>query len=270
MMRWLCLLSMLVLCTFARASQAQALSQTLEAPIGGAAIPVGAGLVACAGSGGWTLEAGGTQLRPPTAETAAGTVVSVRVAPSFSGCAASKQQLLLLATGRFPVLDATSVTLFVDEARVEAHGRNLKGTIIRWLGAGHSGNDSCPEPKTEPNGNGQSCGWVVGRDLSADPSADTLRLLPPFAQVGEGQRLFDALGQPLPPDGLPLPAAHIVIGRLLGTETAIDLSMGRTELSLVHPEAVAGADCALLDCAFSAQKLTVSSTAPVSSAELRL
>lgn len=41
-----------------------AVAQTLEAPVGGAAIPVGAGLVACAPAGGWALEAGGAQLRP--------------------------------------------------------------------------------------------------------------------------------------------------------------------------------------------------------------
>jgi hypothetical protein len=41
---WLCLAS---------ASRAQ----TLEAPVGGAAIALGNGLVACAASGGWTLEA---------------------------------------------------------------------------------------------------------------------------------------------------------------------------------------------------------------------
>jgi hypothetical protein len=243
-------------------------AQTLEAPVGGAAIPVGAGLVACAGAGGWTLEAGATQLRPPAAESAAGTSVVVRVAPNLAACATSKQQFVLIATGRFPALEPGSVTLYVDEARVEAHGRNLKGAMIRWLGPGHSGNDTCPEPKVDANG--QSCGWVVGRDLSADPTADTLRLLPAFAQVGEGQRLFDAQGQPLPPDGLPISAARVIIGRLLGTESAIDLSMGRTEVELAHPEAVSAAECGVLECSFIAQKLWVTSTAPVSSADLRL
>lgn len=248
------------------ASPARAL--TLEAPVGGAAIPVGSGLVACGASGGWTIEAGGSQVRPPGAESAAGTSVVVRVAPTFAGCAQSKQQLLLLALGRYPQVDAASVTLFVDEARVEAHGRGLKGAQIRWLGPGHSGIDSCPEPKGEPAQ--QSCAWVVGRDLSADPAADSLRLLPAFAQVGEGQRLFDAQGQPVLTDGVPLQAARIVIGKVLTSDSAIDLSMGRTELSFVHPEAVAGADCGALDCALSSKKLVVTSTAPVSSAELRV
>lgn len=260
---WSWLLALSVLCfTMSLAAE------TLEAPVGGAAIPVGAGLVACTAAGGWTLEAGGAHLRPPSAETAAGSSVVVRVAPSAAACATSQRQLLLIATGRFPVLEPSSVVLYVDEARVEAHGRNLKGAMVRWLGAGRSGTDTCPEPKAEASG--QSCGWVVGRDLSADPGADTLRLLPPFAQVGEGQRLFDAQGQPIPPDGIPVTPAKVVISRLLGSDSAIDLSMGRTEVALAHPEAVASAECGALECSFVNQKLLVTSTAPVSSAELRL
>lgn len=245
-----------------------ALAQTLQAPVGGASIPVGPGLIACAATGGWALEAGGSQIRPPSAESAAGASVAVRVAPSFGHCAQSKQQLLLVATGRFPSVDPASVTLYVDEARVEAHGRNLKGAQLRWLGAGRSGTDACPEPKTE--GSVQSCAWVVGRDISADPGADTLRLLPPFAQVGEGRRLFDAQGQAVPPDGVPLAAARLIIGRLLATDSAIDLSLGRAELNFAHPEAVSSAECGVLDCSVVSKRLFVTSTAPVSTAELRL
>jgi hypothetical protein len=236
---WLVGLALLCL---AGASRAQA----LEAPVGGAAIP----------------------LRPPSAEAAAGTSAAVRVAPSFGACLQSKRQLTLLATGPFPVFESTSITLFADEARVEARGRNLKGAQLRWLGPGHSGIDACPEPKTDAAG--QSCAWVVGRDLSADPSADTLRALPAFAVVGEGHRLFDARGQAVPPDGVPVAPARIVLGRLLASDSAIDLSMGRSELILTHPEAVAGADCGALDCSFVAKRLLVTSTAPVSSAEVRV
>lgn len=235
-------------------------AQTLQAPVGGAAIALGNGLVACAPSGGWAVEAGGAQLRPPSAEAAAGTRVAVRVAASLGQCSQSKQQLTLLATGPFPVIEPASVTLYVDEARVEARGRNLKGAQLRWLGPGHSGTDACPEPKAEATG--QSCAWVVGRDLSADPAADTLRALPPFAAVGEGYRLYDARGQAVPVDGVPLPAARIVLGRLLASDSAIDLSMGRGELALVHPEAVSGADCGALDCSFTAKRLLVTSSAP--------
>jgi hypothetical protein len=243
-------------------------AQALAAPVGGAPVPVGPGLVACSGAGGWTFEAGGAQLRPPSAESSVGVAAVVRVAPSLGACATSKQQLVLMTTARFPVLDPASVTFYVDEARVEAHGRNLTGASIRWLGAGRSGSDVCPEPKVD--GVVQSCAWAVGRELSADPSADTLRILPAFAPLGGGQRLFDAQGQPVPPDGVPVVAARIVISRLLSSDTTIDLSMGRTEVALIHPEAVAAAECGLLDCSFASQRLLVTSTAPVSSAELRL
>jgi hypothetical protein len=241
---------------------------TLQAPVGGAAIPLGDGLVACGVPSGWTVEAAGAQVRPPRDESAAGTSAVVRVAASLGGCAQSKQQLVLIATGRYPTLEPASVTLFVDEARVEARGRGLKGAQLRWLGPGHSGTDACPEPKAD--GAAQSCAWVVGRELPADPSADSLRLLPAFAQVGEGQRLFDAQGQPVPPDGAVIAPARIIINRLLTTDNAIDLSLGRGELALSHPEAVVGAECSLLECSFLARKVQIKSTAPVTSTELRL
>jgi hypothetical protein len=260
---WILLCALAVLCLSGVAG-----AQTLEAPVGGASISVGPGLVACSAVGGWSLEAGGAQLRPPGAESAAGSNVVVRVAPSWGGCAQSKEQRRLLVTGRFPVLEPASVTLYVDEGRVEARGHGLKGAQLHWLGAGHSGTDACPEPKTE--GAAQSCAWAVARDLSADPAADTLRLLPAFAEIGEGRRLFDANGQAVAPEGAPLPAARIVLGRLLASESAIDLSMGRAELSFVHPEAVSGAECGVLDCQLAGKKLAVTSTAPVTTAELRV
>ncbi len=249
-------------------SQAAA-ARTLQAPIGGAAIAVGVGTVVCGVSGGWVLEGNGTQVRPPVNEDAAGSRVLAKIAPSWGGCAQSKEQLILLATARFPALDAASVTFYVDEARVEARGRNLRGAQLRWLASGgRSGTDTCVEPKAE--GAATSCAWAVGRDLSADPSADVLRILPAFAELGEGRQLFDAQGQAVPSDGMPVSAGRIVIGRLLTADAPIDLSQGRTELPLQHPEAVAGADCGALECQLSGKKVLVKSTAPVAVTEVRL
>jgi hypothetical protein len=242
--------------------------RTLQAPIGGVAIPVGAGTVVCGVSGGWVLEGNGTQVRPPVAEDAAGSRVLVRVAPSWTACAQSKETLTLLATARFPALEASSVAFYVDEARVEARGRNLRGAQLRWLGSGgRSGTDTCVEPKGE---GAPSCAWAVGRDLSSDPSADVLRILPAFAELGEGKQLFDAQGQAVPVDGVPVDAARIVISRLLTADTPIDLSQGRTELPLQHPEAVAGVDCGALECQLNGKKVLVKSTAPVAVTEVRL
>ncbi|HEY6079404.1 MAG TPA: hypothetical protein VIW29_11405 [Polyangiaceae bacterium] len=243
-------------------------SRTLQAPVGGAAIPVGAGSVVCGVSGGWVLEGNGTQVRPPSSDDAAGNHVLVKTAPSWTACGQTKEQLTLLATARFPVLEAASVVFYVDEGRVEARGRSLRGAQLRWLGSGRSGTDTCVEPKTE--GAVQSCSWAVGRDLSADPTADVLRILPAFAELGEGRQLFDAQGQALPVDGVALVAGRIVLGRLLAADTQIDLSQGRTELALLHPEAVAGADCGVLECQLVGKKLLVTSTAPVSVAEVKL
>lgn len=243
-------------------------AQTLEAPVGGAAVPLGPGLVACTVAGGWTLEALGARVRPPSGDDAIGTRVVVRVAQTLGGCPQSTAERVLLVTGRMPAIDPASVVLYVDEGRVEARGRGLKGAQLRWLAPGHAGTDVCPDPKAE--GGAQACSWAVGRELSADPGADTLRLLPAFAEVGQGQMLFDGSGQALPADGAPLPAARIVIGSLLGSESTLDLSLGRAELGLSHAEAVAAVDCGTLDCELSGKKLVVKSTALTPSAELHV
>jgi hypothetical protein len=69
---------------------------------------------------------------------------------------------------------------------------------------------------------------------------------------------------------VPLDAGRIVINRLLAADTTIDLSQGRTELALHHPDAVADADCGALECHLVGKKLLVTSTAPVLATEVRL
>jgi hypothetical protein len=242
----------------------------LQAPVGGAPIPVGPGLIVCALHGGWVLEGNGTRLRPPKNDDAAGKTISVRAAPNWGACGQTKQTIQLLVTGRFPLIEATSSTLYVDERRAEARGKGLQGAQLRWQSAdaSRSGIDTCVEPRVEPAG--QSCAWSVGRDLSADPTADTLRLLPAFAQVGDGKFLYDANGQAVIGGGLPLTPAKIVIGRLLVGEGPVDLSLGRGEVALAYAEAVSGVDCGALDCRLQGKHMVLSSTAAVDSVEVRL
>jgi hypothetical protein len=242
----------------------------LQAPVGGAPIPVSPGLIVCALHGGWVLEGNGTRLRPPTNDDAAGRTISVRVAPSWSACGQAKQTINLLATGRLPVLDAASLTLYVDEGRAETRGKGLQGAQLRWQSpdASRSGSDTCVEPRVEATG--QSCAWAVGRELSADPGADTLRLLPAFAQVGDGKYLYDANGQAVTGGGIPVTPARIVIGRLLIGEGPVDLSLGRGEVPLAHAEAVSGVDCGPLDCRLQGKHMVLSSTAAVDSVEVRV
>ena len=77
--RWLRAWCGLVLGVLLLLFSAVAQAVTLEAPVAGAPIPVGPGVVACAAAGGWTLEAGGAQLRPPSADTADGSSVVDRL-----------------------------------------------------------------------------------------------------------------------------------------------------------------------------------------------
>ena len=104
-----------------------------EAPIGGKALSVGEGRVACPGtSGAWAIEQEGRAVRPPTTDDAVGKSVDLKVAPSASACTTAVASVTLVAVGHSPVVDPNASILFVDEARVEVHGRGLRGMVVRW------------------------------------------------------------------------------------------------------------------------------------------
>src|SRR5271165_1988308 len=92
------LLALLIAALACRVARAE----TLQAPVGGKAIPLGEGRVACPGtSGDWTIDPDGRAVRPPTADDAVGRAVELRVAPSVAACNAGTP-LTLVATGRWP------------------------------------------------------------------------------------------------------------------------------------------------------------------------
>src|SRR6185312_5061456 len=130
-----------------------------------------AGRVLCgAASGGWSLDPDGRAIRPPATDDAIGRSVDVKVAPTSGACATAATTLTLVATNRFPVPDATATTLFVDEARLELHGRGLRGAIVRWFSQGHAGEDRCIQPQADASG--EKCSVAVARGMPADPSAN--------------------------------------------------------------------------------------------------
>lgn len=238
-------------------------AETLQAPIGGKAIPVGEGRVACAGTAGdWGIEAGGTALRPPAAEDAVGKSVDLKVAASAGACASSASTVTLVATGRWPVLDPTATSLFVDDARVELHGRGLRGIGVHWEHDGRSGEDRCVQPQAE--GGGEKCAVSVGRGLPADPTLADLRWLPAGARFGADVTTFDVNGRRVGPDETVLHPARIVVSALVPPDVTIDLAGGTaSRIPLVHPEAVVGADCGATSCAVSGNVIVVSGLSTV-------
>jgi hypothetical protein len=241
-------------------------AETLQAPVGGKAVALGEGRVACAAtSGDWSIEAGGTAVRPPAADDAAGKSVDLKVAANAGACgaAAASSTVTLVATGKWPAIDPTATSLFVDDARVELHGHGLRGVEVHWEHDGRSGEDRCVQPQAEAGG--EKCAVSVGRGLPADPTLADLVWLPAGARFGADVTTFDANGRRVGPDETVIHPARVVVSALVPADVSIDLAGGTaSRIPLVHPEAVVGADCGATSCAVSGNVIVVSGLSTVS------
>jgi hypothetical protein len=171
--------------------------------------------------------------------------------------------LRLIATGRWPAVDPAGTTLFVDEGRVEVRGRGLRGVQVRWQLGDRSGVDRCPQPQADPSG--ERCTLAVGRGLPADPSASDLSWLPAGASDAADAVTFDASGRRVPGEELVVRPARVVVSALLPPDVSVDLAGGTaSRIPLLHPEAVASADCGAANCAVSNNVVFVSGLATVS------
>ncbi len=240
-------------------------AETIQAPIGGHAVALGDGRVVCPGaSGDWAVEPDGRAVRPPINDDAVGKATDVKVAASAAACASAPSVMTLVATGRWPTVDGAGSTLFVDDARVDLHGRNLRGAIVHWQVGDRSGEDRCVQSQTDATG--EHCALAVGRGLPADPAAADLWWLPAGARSGPDVSTFDANGRPANPDDRLLRPGKLVVGSLVAPDVSVDLAGGTaSRIALVHPEAVAGVDCGATTCAVSAGVIVVGGLSSVSS-----
>jgi hypothetical protein len=241
-------------------------AETLQAPVAGKPIALGESRVACPGTtGDWAIEPDGHAVRPPVVDDAAGRSVEAKVASSFGACSTASTPVTLVATGRWPVLDASATTLFVDDARVEVRGRGLRGVGVHWQLGDRTGGDHCVQPQAD--GGAEKCAVAVGRGLPADPAAQDLWWLPAGGHFGADVTTFDATGRRVSPDELLLRPARVVIAALVPPDVSIDLAGGTaSKISLVHPEAVVGADCGASSCAVSGGVIVVGGLSSVSGA----
>jgi hypothetical protein len=224
-------------------------AETLQAPAGGHAIALGEGRVACAAvAGDWAAEADPHEVRPPKDEAAIGRAVDLRVAPSAAACATTTATVTLVATSKLPAIDPASITLAVDEGRLDVKGRGLKGLGVRWQAGERAGHDRCAQPETTAPA-GERCSFGVGRGLPADPGGVVLTLIPAGGRGGAGVTTFDATGRRVSEAELSVHPARIVVGALVPTDVSIDLvGEGGSRVPLAHPEAVASVDCGAASC----------------------
>ena len=223
----------------------------IQAPAGGHAVAIPEGWVACGASAGeWTVEGDPHLLRPPAAETAVGHVAPIKVAPSPAACAASTTTIDLVATGRLVQIDPASVTLSVDEGRIDLRGRGLRGAGLHWQQGDRAGDDRCAQPEVPPGApNVERCSFAVARGLPADGSGVALSWFPAGGRAGAADvATFDAAGRRITPAELALRPARFLLSTLVPANIAIDLVGDASRVPLTHPEAVAAADCGAANC----------------------
>src|SRR5262249_19836561 len=154
--------------------------------------------------------------------------------------------ITLLATARFPTIDAASLVVHVDEARAELRGKKMKGVRLVWdANANGRQSDTCVEPKSDANG--ELCAFGIGRKLPANPSL-TFSWLPAGASADESAILHDAEGRRVAPSELALKPARMIVASIFPAGATLDISRGTAKLALTHPEAVTTLDCAPAFC----------------------
>ena len=243
---------------------AVASAETWQAPVGGKAFTLPEGRVVCPGAtGDWAVEQDTHALRPPAAEEAVGSAVEAHVAANAGACSSAATAVTLVAVGHPATVDSAGTTLFVDEGRVELHGKGLRGAVVRWNVGDRTGDDRCLQPQAEAGG--ERCTVSVGRGLPADATASDLHAFPPGSRAGPDVVTFDAAGRRLGPDDGVVRPGRIVVSSLVPPDVGIDLAGGTaSRIPLSHPEAVAGADCGAASCDVSGGMLVVSGLASVS------
>lgn len=234
--------ALFVLLTFAEDLHAE----TLAAPFGGKAITVPDDRVACTVEGGWTFGPDHRSLKPPTDEASVGQSVEIAAAANDASCATSKARITLLTTGLWPAFDLQTVIAMVDDARVEAKGKRLRGVHLGWSSTGQHGDDVCLS--SQQDGAVERCVWGLGTSLPADPTAIALAWSPAGTRGAHDETLFDAEGHRASSDATRLPIARVAVGPLMRPNISLDAALGRGSLTLKHAEAVSGAECAPASC----------------------
>jgi hypothetical protein len=234
--------------------------KAIQAPAGGRAVVVPDGWIACAATAGeWATESDPHLLRPPASEAAIGHVATMRIAASAGACATSTALVELVATGRFPQIDAASIALSVDEGRLDLRGRGLRGAGVHWQQAERSGDDRCTQPEPPTAGvPAERCSFGVARGLSADGSGVTLSWFPAGGRAAASDvATFDATGRRALPAELAVHPARFLLTTLVPSNVAIDLVGDSSRIPLAHPEAAASVDCGAANCELDSGAIVV-------------
>ncbi|HVU02227.1 MAG TPA: hypothetical protein VHE30_10755 [Polyangiaceae bacterium] len=236
-------LSVLGSCFVARPASAL----TLQAPSGGEAFSLPGDSIVCGVPGaGWSFDSLKKRLRPPPDAAHRGSTIAT-IALSYAACGTSSAQAVtLVATGPLPTVDPSSVTLFLDAGRLEVRGEGLEGVRFMVAAGTRSSTDVCLNV-TKDKGR-DFCAVNVDRSLPADPLRISVHVIPDHGKAGVDVITYDKSGDSLPEEATRLPLARLVLGHVFGPSKTVDVSTGEGRVELVHPEAVASAECGIARC----------------------
>jgi hypothetical protein len=226
---------------------ASAQAWVLQAPKGGDFITLPQGRVLCGPvPEGWQSDPTRRRLRAQN-EADVGSALLVALAPREGECSGpSVEEATLVVTGDHPNIDLSSVSIALDAGRLELRGDGLEGTRVAFSADGKSGTDVCLNVTRDRDRD--VCALNVERSLPADPQRIELRWAPPGGRLGADVFTFDKHGELLTPERSSLPVARLLISRMFPDTRMVDVAHGEGKLPLIHPEAVAGADCSPARC----------------------
>jgi hypothetical protein len=232
----------------------------LQLPKGGDFAAFPKGRVLCGPTPqGFELDATHQRVRPKD-EATIGQSLAVVLAASSEACkTAAVEDATLIATGDHPKIDPTTVTVALDAGRLELRGEGLEGVRIGFSVDDKTGDDVCLNVSRERDRD--SCAVNIDRAIPADPHRIEVRWAPPGGRASPGTDVitYDKHGDPLSPDQTRLAVARLLISRMVPEARMVDVARGAGKLALVHPEAVASADCGPARCEATADGLVVAS-----------
>jgi hypothetical protein len=255
----------------ALACASRAKAEVIHLPLGGKPVLLGEGRVFCEALGpAFAAEAGARSVRPPSNVELAGTSLDVRVAPTQAACDDSTTTVTLVAIGKHPELDRSSIWLAADEGRLDVQGDNLQGASVLWKSGTSTGVDTCHAPRSLPTGK-QECSWSVARGISVAPEVTQFYVLPAGARTLDNALFYDPLARKVNSETFAIKPARTTLLRVVMPDASVDLSTGQGEVPLAHPEAVSAAECGALTCEMIGGKLIVrGGSSAVTAVEVKL
>ena len=204
---------------------------------------------------GFVLDAARKRVRPkPDVEV--GYTLNIALAQSETACnGPAVEEATLIVSGDHPKIDHGSVSVALDAGRIELRGDGLEGMRIGYFAEDKSGSDVCLNVSRDRDRD--VCSVNVDRNLPADPQRIELQWAPAGGRVGRDTLTYDKRGEVMSAEQMRLPVARLLLSRMYPDTRMVDVARGEGRVTLLHPEAVAGAECGTARCEASEDGLVI-------------